>query len=53
MNNYDKICYRKGACFLLQMDHFLGRDVMRDGIKTYFSKYSMKTATLDDFLDCL
>jgi len=53
VNNFDKICYRKGACFLLQMDHILGREVMRDGIKTYFSKFAMKTATLDDFLECL
>lgn len=50
---YDKICYRKGACFLKQIDHFIGRDIMREGIKLYFAQFSYKTTTLQDFIDCL
>ena len=52
-NMYDKICYRKGACFLKQIDHFVGRDIMREGIKLYFREFSFKTVVLQDFINCL
>jgi len=35
------------------MDHFLGREVMRDGIKLYFEKNALKACTLSDFIDAL
>jgi alanyl aminopeptidase len=53
INMYDKICYRKGACFLKQIDHFVGRDIMKEGIKIYFKEYKFKTTTLQNFIDCL
>ncbi len=53
INNYDKICYRKGACFLKQIDIFVGRDIMREGIKIYFRDFAFKTTTLQDFINCL
>ena len=40
VNVFDKICYRKGACFLKQIDYFLGRDIMKKGISLYFKQYS-------------
>jgi aminopeptidase N len=50
---YDKICYRKGACFLKQIDVFVGREIMREGIKIYFRDFKFKTTTLQDFINCL
>ena len=53
VNVFDKICYRKGACFLRQIDFFLGRPVMKDGMKNYFANNKLKVTTLKDFIDCL
>ena len=53
INMYDKICYRKGACFLKQIDVFVGRHIMREGIMIYFRDFKFKTTTLQDFINCL
>ena len=39
VNNYDKICYRKGANFLKQIEFYIGCDILRDGIRMYFDKF--------------
>jgi len=31
-NVFDKICYRKGACFIRQVAYYLGDKVLKDGI---------------------
>jgi aminopeptidase N len=46
VNVFDKICYRKGACFLKQIDYFIGRDIMKEGIKLYFERYRFKNTQL-------
>ena len=53
VNVFDKICYRKGACFLKQIDYYVGRPAMKDGIKTYFYWYSYSNTRLEDFIQCL
>ncbi len=53
VNVFDKICYRKGACFLKQIDYFLGRNIMKQGIKLYFEQYKFKNTTLENFISCL
>ena len=47
---FDGISYGKGAAFLHQMIYFLGREVLLEGIKTYFEKYSYKNTELKDFI---
>ena len=32
-NVFDKICYRKGACFIRQVAYYIGEDVLKEGIK--------------------
>lgn len=53
INVFDKICYRKGACFLKQIDYFLGRNIMKQGIKLYFQQYKFQNTTLENFISCL
>ena len=33
-----------------QMVFFLGKDMMKQGLKTYFAKYSYKNTELKDFI---
>ena len=47
---FDGISYGKGAAFLHQMVFFLGKDMMKQGLKTYFAKYSYKNTELKDFI---
>ena len=47
---FDGISYGKGAAFLHQMIYFVGREVLLEGIKTYFQKYSYKNTELKDFI---
>ena len=51
-NVFDKICYRKGACFIRQVAYYVGEDVLKEGIKMYFQKYSYKVTELKDFMEC-
>jgi len=51
-NVFDKICYRKGACFLRQVAHFVGDHVLKAGMKEYFALYRLKNAELKDFMGC-
>ena len=52
MNVFDKICYRKGACFINQVAYYVGDDVLKQGMKDYFSKYAMKNTLMSDFMEC-
>ena len=45
-NVFDKICYRKGACFIRQVAYYIGEDVLKEGIKQYFAKYSYQNTEL-------
>lgn len=36
VNVFDKICYRKGACFIRQVAYYVGEDVLKTGMKAYF-----------------
>lgn len=47
---FDGISYGKGAAFLHQMIFFLGKDLLKDGLKTYFAKYKFKNTELKDFI---
>jgi len=47
---FDGISYGKGASFLHQMIFFLGKDLLKEGLKTYFDKYAYKNTTLDQFI---
>ena len=51
-NVFDKICYRKGACFVRQIAFFIGEDVLKTGMKNYFEKYALQNTELADFMDC-
>jgi len=53
VNVFDNISYSKGASFLKQLDHFVGRDILKDGIKFYMEKYQFKNTKLEDFISCL
>ena len=47
---FDGISYGKGASFLHQMIFLLGKDLLKEGLKTYFAKYSLKNTTLKQFI---
>jgi len=47
---FDGLTYGKGACFLHQLVFFLGQDVLKEGLKTYFQKYKFKNTEAKDFL---
>ena len=50
---FDAICYQKGACFIRQLDNYIGEKVLKAGMHEYFTIYSYKNSTLEDFLNCL
>ncbi len=52
-NVFDRICYEKGACFIRQMGHFFGKDVLLFGYREYIRKFAFKNTDLNDFIDCL
>ena len=39
---FDGISYGKGASWLKQLVFFFGKDILKEGLKTYFAKYSFK-----------
>jgi len=47
---FDGISYGKGASWLHQMIFMYGNDVLKEGLKTYFAKYSFKNTELKDFV---
>jgi len=47
---FDGISYGKGASFLHQLVFFFGKDMLKEGLKTYFQKYSFKNTELKDFI---
>jgi len=53
VNVFDMISYRKGAKFVYQMRHFVGRDILTAAIKKYFDKWQFKNTQLYDFIDLL
>ena len=53
VNVFDRICYEKGACFIKQMSYFVGEDILKLGMKEYFTKYALKNTILPDFVGCL
>ena len=46
---FDGISYGKGASLMKQMWHLWGRNMFKQGLKTYFEEFSFKNTTLDDF----
>ena len=52
-NAFDMISYAKGACWIKVMDNYLGRDVLKAGLKRYMTKYAMKNTELTDFVSCM
>ena len=47
---FDSISYGKGAAFLHQMVFYVGKDVLKAGLKTYFQKYRFKNTEMSDFI---
>ena len=49
-NIFDGISYGKGASFLKQLFYFFGEDVLKAGLKSYFTRYAFGNTELGDFL---
>lgn len=47
---FDGISYGKGASWLHQMVYQFGQPMLKEGLKTYFAKYSFKNTELSDFV---
>lgn len=47
---FDGLSYGKGASFLHQLVFFFGQEVLKEGLKTYFAKYSFKNTVKNDFI---
>ncbi|KAK7601689.1 hypothetical protein V9T40_009130 [Parthenolecanium corni] len=50
---FDGISYSKGASIIRMMDHFLSREVFRQGLSNYLTKKAFKSATQDDLWEAL
>lgn len=48
---FDGISYGKGASWLKQLIYYFGKDTLKEGLKTYFAKYSFKNTVIQDFVD--
>ncbi|GIW44662.1 MAG: aminopeptidase [Candidatus Binatia bacterium] len=46
---FDVITYWKGAAVVRMIEHFLGPDAFRQGVRAYLQKYREANATADDF----
>ena len=46
--NFDAITYEKGAAVVRMIEHYLGADAFRDGIRLYMKKHREQNATADD-----
>lgn len=46
---FDVITYWKGAAVVRMIEHFLGADAFRQGVRAYLQKYREANATADDF----
>ena len=49
----DGITYGKGAAFLRQVIHYVGKDIFFRGCAAYFKKYQFSNTTLSDLFACL
>ena len=49
----DGITYGKGACFVRQLIMRIGMETFLAGCKNYFSDFSWKNTTLNDFIQCM
>ena len=52
-NAFDMISYAKGACWIKVMDNFVGRPVLKLGMKKYFNKYYNSNTVLTDLVNCM
>jgi aminopeptidase N len=50
---FDGIAYGKTAAVLRMIEHWLGEETFRDGIRTYLRKYSWSNATAEDLWSTL
>jgi len=41
-NAFGVISYQKGACFLKQLNHYVGRDILKTTMKDYLTKFAHK-----------
>jgi aminopeptidase N len=51
--SFDAITYSKGASALKQLNHFLGEDAFRGGVREYMNRFAWQAATLPNFIDTL
>ena len=51
--SFDAITYSKGASVLKQLNHFLGEDTFREGVRQYMNRFGWQAATLPNFMDTL
>lgn len=47
------ISYAKGACWIKVMDNFVGRPVLKLGMKKYFERFSNSNTALNDLVTCM
>ena len=52
-NFYSMTVYEKGAEVVRMLQTLMGREVFRDGITEYFSRFDGQAVTCDDFIDAM
>jgi alanyl aminopeptidase len=52
-NAFDGITYEKGAATLVMVEHYLGEDVFRRGVRRYLVEHAGKNGTTDDLVAAL
>ena len=50
---FDNISYDKGACCLHMLEHFLGKDAFRDGLRHYLKKHAYGNTDTSDLWQAL
>ncbi len=50
---FDDITYEKGGGVLAMLEHFVGEEQFRDGVRLYLSRHADGTATAEDFIEAV
>ncbi len=50
---FDAISYNKGSAVIRMLEHYLGEEVFRNGLRNYLFKFKYGNATTDDLWDSL
>ena len=51
--SFDAISYTKGENVIRMLEHYVGREAIRQGLKKYLTRFAFSNATYQDFFDAI